>query len=67
MYITIHTTAYTVYFFKKCNLNHRYQESLLLRSCLGIISDKVCMYEELMTNDDNVESNLLTSSFIENT
>ena len=29
--------------------------------------DKVCMYEEMMTNDDNVESSLLTSSFIENT
>ena len=28
--------------------------------------DKV-LYEEMMTNDDNVESNLLTSSFIENT
>ena len=29
-------------------------------------TDKVCMYEEMMTNDDNLESNLLTSSFIEN-
>ena len=28
--------------------------------------DKVWMYEEIMTNDDNLESNLLTSSFIEN-
>ena len=27
--------------------------------------DKV-LYEEIMTNDDNLESNLLTSSFIEN-
>ena len=24
------------------------------------------MYEEIMMNDDNLESNLLTSSFIEN-
>ena len=30
-------------------------------------NDEVCMYEEMMTNNDNVESNLLTSSFIENT
>ena len=29
--------------------------------------DKVWMYEEMMTNDDNLESNLLTFSFIENT
>ena len=28
--------------------------------------EKVWMYEEMMTNDDNLESNLLTSSFIEN-
>ena len=28
--------------------------------------DKVCMYEEMMMNDDNVESSILTSSFIEN-
>ena len=27
--------------------------------------DKV-LYEEIMTNDDNLESNLLTSSLIEN-
>ena len=32
-----------------------------------MIPDKVCMYEEMMMNDDNVESSLLTSSFIENT
>ena len=32
-----------------------------------VSSDKVCMYKEMMMNDDNVESNLLTSSFIENT
>ena len=31
-----------------------------------IILEKGCVYEEMMTNDDNVESNLLTSSFIEN-
>ena len=31
-----------------------------------VLADKV-LYEEMMTNDDNVESNLLTSSFIENT
>ena len=34
---------------------------------LNLIFDNVCMYEEMMTNDDNVESSLLTSSFIENT
>ena len=26
--------------------------------------DKVCMYEEMMTNDDNVEPSLLTSSLL---
>ena len=26
--------------------------------------DKVCMYEEMMTNDENVESSLLTSSLL---
>ena len=26
--------------------------------------DKVCMYEEMMTNNDNVESSLLTSSIL---
>ena len=39
--------------------------------CIGIRmneneTDKVWMYKEMMMNDDNVESNLLTSSFIEN-
>ena len=29
-----------------------------------VIYDKVCMYEEMMTNHDNVESSLLTSSFL---
>ena len=27
-------------------------------------ADKVRMYEEMMTNDDNLESNLLTSSLL---
>ena len=27
-------------------------------------SDKVCMYEEMMTNNDNVESSLLTSNLL---
>ena len=27
-----------------------------------MIDDKILMYEEIMTNDDNLESNLLTSS-----
>ena len=34
-------------------------ESYLLMPC-----DKVQMYEEIMTNDDNLESNLLTSSLL---
>ena len=29
--------------------------------------DKVRMYEEIMTNDDNLESNLLTSSLLKKT
>ena len=28
--------------------------------------DKVRMYKEIMTNDDNLESNLLTSSLLKN-
>ena len=28
-----------------------------------LIIDKVCMYEEMMTNTDNVESSLLTSIY----
>ena len=28
----------------------------------GVAIDKVQMYKEIMTNDDNLESNLLTSS-----
>ena len=28
------------------------------------LTDKVRMYEEIMTNDDNLESNLLTSSLL---
>ena len=33
----------------------------------GLIdNDKVRMYEEIMTNDDNLESNLLTSSLLKN-
>ena len=31
---------------------------------ISIVSDKVWMYEEIMTNDDNLESNLLTSSLL---
>ena len=30
---------------------------------IHISTDKVCMYEEMMTNDDNVESSLLTSIY----
>ena len=29
-----------------------------------VVSDKVRMYEEIMMNDDNLESNLLTSSLL---
>ena len=31
---------------------------------LVLVDDKVWMYEEIMTNDDNLESNLLTSSLL---
>ena len=30
----------------------------------GLVYDKVRMYEEIMTNDDNLGSNLLTSSLL---
>ena len=40
----------------------------MLRSifkCVFVVLDKVWMYdEEIMTNDDNLESNLLTSSLL---
>ena len=29
-----------------------------------VINDKVWMYEEIMANDDNLESNLITSSLL---
>ena len=32
-----------------------------------IVVDKIRMYEEIMTNDDNLESNLLTSSLLKKT
>ena len=32
-----------------------------------LIPDKVRMYEEIVTNDDNLESNLLTSSSLKKT
>ena len=32
-----------------------------------VIRDKVRMYEEIMTNDNNLESNLLTSSLLKKT
>ena len=32
-----------------------------------LVIDKVRMYEEIMTNDDNLESNQLTSSLLEKT
>ena len=41
----------------------RYLE-LCDRSSWNLIIDKVWMYEEMMTNDDNVESSLLTSSLL---
>ena len=31
---------------------------------IKLICDKVWVYEEIMTNDDNLESNLLTSSLL---
>ena len=37
-----------------------------LASGAAKVDDKV-LYEEVMTNDDNLEFNLLTSRFIENT
>ena len=35
----------------------------LQESC-PVLADKVWMYEEIMTNDDNLESNLLTPSLL---
>ena len=51
-------------------INHNlygYEQLLLfLQTNLKHI-DKVPMYEEIMTNDDNLESNLLTSSLLKKT
>ena len=41
-------------------------EIVLFLLFLCKVLDKVQMYEEMMMNNDNLESNLLTSSFIEN-
>ena len=38
----------------------------LYNHCFEVGIDKVRMYEEIMTNDDNLESNLLTSSLLKN-
>ena len=38
--------------------------SLYVLDILCMLCDKVRMYEERMTNDDNLESNLLTSSLL---
>ena len=32
--------------------------------CLGVVDDKVWMYKEIMTNNDNLESSLLTSNLL---
>ena len=42
------------------------ETSYLVHICTYVphICDKVWMYEEMMTNDDNVESSLLTSSLL---
>ena len=36
----------------------------LIKWYKSVTSDKVWMYEEMMTNDDDLESNLLTSSLL---
>ena len=49
---------------------HRRIGTVIARKTLSMIlfnfdvTDKVSMYEEMMTNDDNVESSLLTSSLL---
>ena len=48
----------------------RYCELFMLLTLVvvkPILVDKVWMYEEIMTNDDNLESNLLTSSLLKKT
>ena len=44
------------------NLKHSHHESE--RVTMHVIFDKVWMYEEIMMNDNNLESNLLTASLL---
>ena len=52
--------------FINCGYNVHKSPVRYFDSFIAIETDKV-LYEEMMTNDDNLGSNLLTSSFIENT
>ena len=49
-----------------CNIKVQSLMSMRKVKCqkVSIKNDKVCMYAEMMTNDDNVESSLLTSSLL---
>ena len=49
------------------NTKNRRPKSIVNRSCTLVNNDKVRMYKEIMTNDDNLESNLLTSSLLKKT
>ena len=44
------------------NMDNMWMERFRNYDCLVI--DKVCMYEEMMMNNDNVESSLLTSNLL---
>ena len=52
--------------FINCGYNVHKSPVRYFDSFIGIETDKV-LYEKMMTNDDNLGSNLLTSSLIENT
>ena len=50
------------FFFRTLSVvNHA--DFVRISSNMNLILDKVCMYEEMMPNNDNVESSLLTSNY----
>ena len=46
------------------NAKTQTEQNYKFDTLLFVISDKVCMLEQIMTNDDNLESNLLSSSLL---
>ena len=45
-------------------MNSMHQGQFTNEECASVNTDKFCMHEEIMMNDGNLESNLLTSSLL---